>query len=521
MTGRAGAAAVLLAVIGIGAGLHVAVAPATAVIFRPDLASTDPIYISGNAELYAGNGVTGGSGTSADPYVISGWSIRGSCNTCVGRWARPMIDIHNTTAHILIQNVLVSSGDVYNDCISLTNVSNVTVRAVDSDVCGSMVAVIDSHDVDVTGLKEGHSNEVTVLVDRSARVTVHDTQLSEFTVNGSSRVEFRADNISGGGQFYGIYRSDQVRLIGNRIGAVRVGFSTNLSVEANVFLNRSSLLIDYGYGWYPIENGSWNWSRGPYSHNISVRGNTFEAGEVSLAGSQDVVVSGNRWVVDNTSVGPLWASGFRNLTVTDNEIVGGIRAFRAQYGSGLRFEFNEVSDSHSNGLEIYGVSDAVLRNNTIARANGTGLWIENVSGFHVYNNNFEGNRYQAVDVDGTGEWDGGYGAGGNFWSDYNGSDLCSGELQENCTGGDGYGDTPRGFQSESQDRYPLMKRAASDPPAPPVPPPGSLGAQPFILDPATAGRVAVALILLVAGVALFVIAARRRKLPAVEDEGPP
>jgi hypothetical protein len=39
------------------------------------LASHTPIHISGNADFIASNGVTGGSGTANDPYVIEGWDI--------------------------------------------------------------------------------------------------------------------------------------------------------------------------------------------------------------------------------------------------------------------------------------------------------------------------------------------------------------------------------------------------------------------------------------------------------------
>ena len=35
----------------------------------------DPIKITGNDDLTAANGVTGGTGTKENPYVISGWEI--------------------------------------------------------------------------------------------------------------------------------------------------------------------------------------------------------------------------------------------------------------------------------------------------------------------------------------------------------------------------------------------------------------------------------------------------------------
>jgi len=53
-------------------------------------------------------------------------------------------------------------------------------------------------------------------------------------------------------------------------------------------------------------------------------------------------------------------------------------------------------------------------------------------------------------------WDSGYPSGGNYWSDYNGTDLYSGPYQ-NKTGSDYIGDIPHviGLPAE-EDNYPLM-----------------------------------------------------------------
>src|SRR2546428_7506146 len=62
------------------------------------------ILISGNSEFIAANGVTGGTGTASDPYVIQGWNI----TVC---WRCPYygIEVANTTAYFRIFNVTVSS----------------------------------------------------------------------------------------------------------------------------------------------------------------------------------------------------------------------------------------------------------------------------------------------------------------------------------------------------------------------------------------------------------------------------
>jgi hypothetical protein len=52
-------------------------------------------------------------------------------------------------------------------------------------------------------------------------------------------------------------------------------------------------------------------------------------------------------------------------------------------------------------------------------------------------------------------WDDGYPSGGNYWSDYNGTDLCSGSYQ-NETDSDGIGDAPYVVYTNITDRYPLI-----------------------------------------------------------------
>jgi parallel beta-helix repeat protein len=61
-----------------------------------------PITINGNAEFTGANGVTGGSGTAMDPYIVEGWEINASSKTG--------IEIRNTDAFFAVRNVFVHSG---------------------------------------------------------------------------------------------------------------------------------------------------------------------------------------------------------------------------------------------------------------------------------------------------------------------------------------------------------------------------------------------------------------------------
>jgi len=78
---------------------------------------------------------------------------------------------------------------------------------------------------------------------------------------------------------------------------------------------------------------------------------------------------------------------------------------------------------------------------------------------NVYHNNFVDNANQVYTQVYTyasqNSWDEGYPSGGNYWSDYNGTDLFSGPYQ-NVTGSDGIGDTPYTIDADNKDRFPYM-----------------------------------------------------------------
>ena len=78
------------------------------------------------------------------------------------------------------------------------------------------------------------------------------------------------------------------------------------------------------------------------------------------------------------------------------------------------------------------------------------------SNYNIFHhNNFVDNGQNAYDIH-TNYWDDDYPSGGNYWSDYTGGDLYSGENQDQ-EGSDGIGDTPYIISGNgNQDRYPLM-----------------------------------------------------------------
>lgn len=119
---------------------------------------------------------------------------------------------------------------------------------------------------------------------------------------------------------------------------------------------------------------------------------------------------------------------------------------------------NTVSEGFSS-MRVAGSLNNITGNNVIVGAvEGVTVFGINVlsSNNAIYHNNFFNYTLPAL-IEGSvnNDWDNGYPSGGNYWSDYAGTDLNSGPYQ-NETGRDGIGDTAHIFDENNRDNYPLI-----------------------------------------------------------------
>jgi parallel beta-helix repeat protein len=112
-----------------------------------------------------------------------------------------------------------------------------------------------------------------------------------------------------------------------------------------------------------------------------------------------------------------------------------------------------LSDNIQGILFVNTNDSSVMKSNITSNLYGFHLWSSHNN--TVFYNNFINNAQQAYPTYSVNVWDNGYPSGGNYWSDYAGTDLQSGPYQ-NETNSDGIGDTPYVVDASNLDNYPLM-----------------------------------------------------------------
>jgi parallel beta-helix repeat protein len=184
------------------------------------------------------------------------------------------------------------------------------------------------------------------------------------------------------------------------------------------------------------------------NNNISNNG----GGISPWLGSNDNQIVGNNVVSNGDGI---WIDASNDNIVTDNYISNNDDAiFLTQAGSNV-ISSNIIfsNNGHAFSFWMSGMND--ITDNLISY-NNYGFDLSDSPYNNIYHNTIIGNNYQAQDSNDNNLWNDTYPSGGNYWSDYTGSDLYQG-VNQDILGSDGFGDTPYVIDSDSKDYYPLME----------------------------------------------------------------
>gem|GEM_PF-3729996 len=131
-----------------------------------------------------------------------------------------------------------------------------------------------------------------------------------------------------------------------------------------------------------------------------------------------------------------------------------LKLFEESNISTVKILRNTIMDCNYGVYQTMSQNIITAGNNLIG--NEHGLYTEDCSNITIYYNNFINNTIQASD-NRDNSWNNSYPYGGNYWSDYNGTDIYSGSNQDD-PGADCIGDVPYNITG-NKDNYPLMQRA--------------------------------------------------------------
>jgi len=195
--------------------------------------------------------------------------------------------------------------------------------------------------------------------------------------------------------------------------------------------------------------------------NNNISGNSYYGVFLSYSSDNDII---NDDISNNTWNGlHLHFSSDNNIT-SNNIWANNRRGIYLFWSDSNEMRYNRIYLNLYDGIYITQSRDNEMRNNNIS-LNG---YIGNYPGINltlstqdnrIFHNTIIDNANQADDgTNNSNQWDDGYPAGGNYWSDYTGIDVKRGENQD-VPGSDGIGDTPYVIDNNSQDNYPLMNKS--------------------------------------------------------------
>src|SRR3989454_2534429 len=321
-----------------------------------------PIHITGDDGFNTSNGVRGGTGTAAAPYLISDWLV----DAALYPNSSAMIWLENTDRHVVVQNCQVIHLDTVGEQFQAFYVGKYPGE--------NMTPIIGPPTIDLT-------SNVTFLDNDIESRYGYGIQIAEGSSNilaKGNHVAVHPDNVSGRDWIYGI----------------NVARGTdNVTIEDNVVNAASSLYITIG-----IHLSDYYVSEQRRASRLVARNNTVidAAGGIHVESSRFTLVQDN--IVYQTDLNSLQYGWPRAITVRESALNASL------IHNTIRVEVTGIVigaaiDPWDAFGPITGASNTTIRDNTISNVD-TGISIGNVSGTHIVNTTFSSVALQELSLNG-------------------------------------------------------------------------------------------------------------------------
>ena len=239
--------------------------------------------------------------------------------------------------------------------------------------------------------------------------------------------------------------------VANNSFGISIWLSSGNSIIGNKFINNGIIVQPSSYP-NSVENNTVNGRPLVYLEGVS-NYTVDDAGQVVLIRCDNITVEDLN--LSRTDIGiELWETG--NCTISGNNISAnnfdGIDLWVSSSSNSIIG--NNITANSADGIYLYtssGYNSIIGNNITGNKLDGIGFYSSSFNS--IFHNNFIDNAQQVYSSDSVNVWDDGYPSGGNYWNDYNGTDIHSGPYQ-NETGSDGIGDTPYVIDANNKDKYP-------------------------------------------------------------------
>jgi len=320
------------------------------VFIIPNPANHDPIYIEGDIEFKSLKGVSSGSGTPSDPYIIQGWKINSSANHG--------ICIKNTTAYFKIRNCQIY-GDKWNlhDGIYLENCSNGFIQS--NSINNNYLGIFYCKSTDaVVSDNSCFNNSYGVFIENSKMIRISNNSCS----NNSS---------------YGVFINNS-----NMIGVSNNSCSNNsdngicLSYSTNNTLSNNTLRNDGVYIWgkYPSH---WN------THSIDTSN--------AVNGKPIRYYKNQTGMIVPLATGQIILTNCTNIAVHQQNISGTGDAIQISFSKNISIENNIFCNNEFRGISLIGSDGNILRNNICSNNGLDGISIGSSNNNILTNNNCSNN----------------------------------------------------------------------------------------------------------------------------------